>query len=641
MNRRRFPKHPSPTPSSGSPPPNPNSATAPAPVSPLTNLHQALGSVLTGLFVLASLSLRPKDVRDPDVFWHLATGREIWNQHSPLFTDPFAYPTHLQAWANHEWLYQILLWLIHSSLGPGGVLMMVWLGMTLAFQLARMAAHQIQLSPPATAMAAILAVLASLPFSQARPTALSLIPAAALLLCAHAAIKNLDRLPWPKSLFSPFALTCYGLLVLWANLHATFLLGLVVLALLGIGAILDQIRQSQPSPQILALALRGLGFFTLACGATLLNPHGYAVHLIPFQVAGSGFFRSVNQEWRPPDLSWEFSPFYLALPFLLLGLRDLSKRSPGLLLVAISLTILSFTSRRLIVWWSILALPLLASGFSVLPAALQCLGSLLKLPPSLGKPALIGSVTLLILFQTLCLYRTVTLPSAPIIPVAGGFLAQANLYPVSMALTLPTLSPSGRVFNDYNHGGYLHKTIGPPWKVAMDGRNELFGEDRLRHYEGILSGKLPFKETLEKDQVDAALLSWDQIAGNRQLLDSLIADPDWMLLGWDDASILFVRRNSPAGKNAGPWEIREMHPLESPASALQRATSRERQAILRDELEDLAKRAPSRRTFLTLARLSAAMGDQATALLHFEAGKLRTLPQDPLLILTRQELGLP
>src|SRR5262245_58324135 len=68
-------------------------------------------------FILASFPTRNAD------FWsQLATGRLIAKGDYHFGTDPFAYTTEGVYWANHAWLFDLLLYTAYSSFGNGVVI---------------------------------------------------------------------------------------------------------------------------------------------------------------------------------------------------------------------------------------------------------------------------------------------------------------------------------------------------------------------------------------------------------------------------------------------------------------------------------------------------------------------------------------
>jgi hypothetical protein len=65
-------------------------------------------SVLVG-----PLSNRP--LADADIGWHIRTGEQILATHSLPRTDPFSSTMQGQAWFAWEWLYDLLLGILHQA----------------------------------------------------------------------------------------------------------------------------------------------------------------------------------------------------------------------------------------------------------------------------------------------------------------------------------------------------------------------------------------------------------------------------------------------------------------------------------------------------------------------------------------------
>ena len=68
------------------------------------------------------LSNRP--LADADIGWHIRTGELILATHSLPRTDPFSSTMQGQPWFAWEWLYDLLLGILHQACGLNGV---VWL----------------------------------------------------------------------------------------------------------------------------------------------------------------------------------------------------------------------------------------------------------------------------------------------------------------------------------------------------------------------------------------------------------------------------------------------------------------------------------------------------------------------------------
>ena len=68
-------------------------------------------------------------VAGSDLWWHLAAGREIWEQHAVPTTDHFSYTFAGQPWMHHEWLWGTGYWLVYR-LAPDAV---AWANLSLLF----------------------------------------------------------------------------------------------------------------------------------------------------------------------------------------------------------------------------------------------------------------------------------------------------------------------------------------------------------------------------------------------------------------------------------------------------------------------------------------------------------------------------
>lgn len=166
-------------------------------------------TVLLGLFPLQNY----------DVWMHLAVGRYIIEHADLPFTHPFNFTAPARQWIDQEWLSQTLLYLLHQRIGIDGLVFLKALlgalavGLSLWLALRRRAEF-----PVAVALALVVALLAR-PRLTVGPHLITLV-----LLSLWALLLG----GWKRTWWRPYVPV--GSMVLWANLHAGFLAGLILLA---------------------------------------------------------------------------------------------------------------------------------------------------------------------------------------------------------------------------------------------------------------------------------------------------------------------------------------------------------------------------------------------------------------------------
>lgn len=479
------------------------------------------------LLCVISMAARPFEIRDADVFWHLASGRWIFAHGIPR-VDPFSCTALDRPWVDHEWLFQVLL--RATQLGGGAVLMFFLKGIlyTSAFVLLAWSALRRELPAPAVLFAVIFCLFAAIPFSEYRPLMLSIcFLALTLILCTRLA----DGARAPLYLLP--ILFC-----VWANVHATFMIGLLALMAF---AIFDILNASKLWRWGMVLALCML--------ATCINPYGPRVWAVPWKVAGSQLFMSANQEWRPPDASAEFWGAYVLAAALLLVAWQRALWSPQLLF-ALLLGILVCRSRRIIPYFAIASVLPLAAGIDALLVRVR-----------IRTSYLVSFLVLLLALGVAWASKLVWLNETTI-RTSDGLAFLDGAFPNSCAETLKRAAPGGNVFNDYNHGGYLHYTVGPNWKVFVDGRNELFGDSITMAYNEAALAHGNWRDILVQYKVSAVLASYDMAINETNIALELSSNSaNWLLADFDDAGMLFFRRSDLPAEAQTRLEMHEVRPM--------------------------------------------------------------------------------
>jgi len=111
-------------------------------------------------------------------------------------------------------------------------------------------------------------------------------------------------------------------------------------------------------------------------------------------------------------------------------------------------------------------------------------------------------LNLLLLLLVIGLAVVKVLPS--LAPTFNERMQRENL-PVDAAAWIRQHRPAGEIYNPYNWGGYLIWALWPDYRVFVDGRTDLYGDEFLRRYLEVQLARPGFEETLADHDVNLIL----------------------------------------------------------------------------------------------------------------------------------------
>jgi tetratricopeptide (TPR) repeat protein len=486
---------------------------------------------VAGALLTASAWFQPS-VAGSDLWWHLASGREIWSRGAPPTTDPFSYTFAGREWLNHEWLWDFLYWglyQVHPQLVPLAHFAVLVATYSVALRVAwRMSG---------SLAAATLALWAAAPsahwFLDLRPHVYSLLFA----VCVLATSDSPRRFwLWP------------ALSVVWTNVHAGFVFGV---GAVGLRAVVATAKASAQSGR-LSLPRRDWLCVAGSAMAVLINPWGWRILEYPLAYL-PGFSHTLYQslvEWQPTGLGiqnfearglagWCLTfqaRFWFVAALTALGVLRGARERPYVLALAAIAFLMAVRSRRFIPLFGICAMPVAALG---LADAWLWLRTRVPALGSAGARALATTATLAL---GALLWRHVG-----IWPDLLGHWTQRDLYPEAAVRYLNALGPPPRVLNYYNWGGYL-MLHAPGVRVFIDGRaNTLYNEQILRDYTEMLSGADGLRARVDAYRAELALLPDSAFATGLQRLA-----PPWRVIYRDATAILLAPADSPLLRQALP-----------------------------------------------------------------------------------------
>lgn len=459
---------------------------------------------------------------DPGVGWHLKTGELIFQRGVVPKVDPFLYSAEPRAWVADQWLSDLVFFLVYDKAGWPALYSMLCAVFLLTFC---GVVFKTSLTTSGSAIAASFASFIALKLACIhfilRPVIFSfLIFAAVSAIAWRLAVKlrsvDPNEIAGQKPKISSY-LAIPFIFLIWANLHPSFVLGLLLLGCLLCGLAYDflfVLRQRGRIKFLIPLALALL--FSLA--ATLINPYGYSLHHQILELGSSEYFMKLHDEWLPLNMQsavGRMVQFVALLLILAIALRSAFKCSWGfveLFCVGIFLH-LALESVRFLPYFAILVAPLLSQATVKLAKSelflrfekLNLLRRLVVWLEQRERGTLYGQHLLMIIIAIL-LY---TLSGAtPLLQISKSYGPRLESYPYAALDQLKNKIDQKKavVVAFPNWGGFITWYGAPNIQAVIDDRNNLIGESGYKRFYSELRIGGDFKSLLRDLKASHLLL---------------------------------------------------------------------------------------------------------------------------------------
>jgi len=466
-----------------------------------------MGIVLIALF---SLFLSFFNL-DPDFGWHLRTGQLIMEKGEIPHTDWYSFTLPNSPWLNHEWLSDIVIGRIY---GLGGYLSLVVIFYFLVILPFYLFAKKYDLIYSAIPL--FLGLLALKPYAGVRVQS-----ATWLLIYLTANFFLSEKWTQKKSLwFFPL------IFLMWANLHASFAIGLLIFGfaiawevlnknlnnLLGpnrgmlflktlsqgtAGAERDAAPAGADSRGSEKITFLGLGktpirtssVFLASIVTSLLNPYGYRIYPEILSTMFTPFVKTYISEWHGffTGMYWP-SLLYMAL-FVVLVIIFRKKVSQKRLTLSVIFLAMAISSTRHFPLFIIISIPLLTDMMREFYGKID-LALFQKIKP------------IVITFLLLAFILSIYFPTFPLVYTSRS-------YPNEDSINFLTNNGGKRIFSDYSWGGLLIWKL-PESKFFIDGRmphwRDESGTPMIKVYVDMYDGK-GIEENIKKYNIDQFVLS--------------------------------------------------------------------------------------------------------------------------------------
>lgn len=467
----------------------------------------------TGGLILLMLGVAVVANGSSDTWWHLATGRWIVQNHAVPHADPFSFTAAGKPWVAHEYLSDVVMYLVFHLAGWGGLVMLSGTVLTIGWWLV----YKRCAAPPVVSGAVVLlGLLSAQPGVSLRPQMFTFLMGAAFLWI-------LDR--YQRERRAKLLIALPVLMLLWVQLHGGYILGLAIAGLWLAGAVADQqvtpkrddiLKRKEALPLLCAL---------LASAAVVaLNPNWLKAYTHPFTILSMRVNQRIT-EWKPVDPSRpEFFWFLVLLGLTLLAMIAGWKRyRPGQWLLFLAFAYEALHSGRNIAVFPLVAVPLLAQGIRV-PKAVD--------ERAAGFSPKVKALAAIVLLVLGAWWASLNI-NVGVSRIAG---AARLAFPVNAVKAMAAQGLPANLFNSYNFGGYLIWTA-PEYKVFVDGRSDVYGDDFVEHYYDVYQGNVPPDPTLNAYGVRTVL-----VEPNAGIAEALRKEPGtWHVAYEDRVAVVFTR----------------------------------------------------------------------------------------------------
>ena len=478
----------------------------------------ALVAMLTGVGVIAfEMKLC---VLDFDIWWHLKVGDWIVTHLGVPHTGILSRTAANRPWIAYSWGYEVLLsrayaWFGLSGIGIFGTLLTLGVAYSIYWMLRRLSGR-FWLACGLTAVTCSAFLFDGTP----RPFFFSMVLFSVILTLLLEANRSgrVQTLYWLPPIF-----------IVWANLHIQFVYGLFLVGLL-LAVVLAQRLAGKLgiAPAFLrppTLPARSLMVLFILCTiATVVGPNFYHPYQAIYEYSKAKFTYSVIMELQPltfRDYTQYAELLLTAAGFFAVGWQ---KRLDPFKLALLSIaSVVAFRTMR-------------DAWFICIPAA-ACIADYPA--PELERDRAgnwsekIGVATAVVLLLALFSRSTD-------FNQRGFDRAISGQYPVNAVNFLRRNPVPGPLYNNLNWGGFLMWYM-PDYPVAIDGRNDLYGDDMDKIFFDCQNAAASYTTDPYLNQARVVLLD-----SNLPLAKILSIDGRFELVYHDQIATVYARRQMPA-----------------------------------------------------------------------------------------------
>jgi hypothetical protein len=447
---------------------------------------------------------------DPDFWWHIKVGRDIWQTQYWPSIDIYSYTAYGTPWIAYEWLGEIML---ARATSFGGV-MPLFVVLVLAASCVTLALYYYGTICSGNCKAgfisiAVVSSLTLLSFSL-RPQMFGYLFFVLTLIVLQ---KFRQGIVWPLWTF-PF------LFLLWVNTHGSFVVGIGTLAVyLCCGLKSFQIGEIKATAWSAKQRIQLEVALLLSLAVLPITPYGSRLASYPFDMMFNQPLNLANvNEWRSMPFNEHVGKLFLGVLVLLAVLQLMFRLTWRIedLVLAIGGTVIACIHVRML----LLFVPVFVPVFAIMVVRFLPPYQRAKEHYVLNAAIMTGLLSAIVYF----------------FPSPQFLLKSLEVdFPMQAVAYLDAHNVPGPMLNNYHFGGYL---VESGHRVFVDGRGDLYERSGVLGEAIIESQMKPGAfQVLDRYQINSCMLIADE-----PLAVALAESPQWERVYNDRRVVIFVRR---------------------------------------------------------------------------------------------------
>jgi hypothetical protein len=324
-------------------------------------------------------------------------------------------------------------------------------------------------------------------------------------------------------------------MLVWVNLHGMFVVGIIIWGIYLLGDFMDH-----PSikwfTRLKAKVLIISGVLSLL--ATLFSPTGIHIWTAIASLGSNTYITSRIPEYQSANFhlpqTW---PFLFILILLIVGFaRTIKRFSWTDIFLTASFTALALYTSRMIPLFSVVVAPIAARAFSGWIQGEYPQSRLFAIERNIHEmnSSSNGLIWLLALIVTVFpVFRS----GETMTPGEQRNVFSNSFFPVQAVSWLEQHPQKGRMFNEFDWGGYLLLELWPAYQIFMDGHTHIYGEELTREYESVKILDENWEDILNKYDI-----TWAIIRPNEPLAEALQENLGWEIAYQDQTAIILRRK---------------------------------------------------------------------------------------------------